>query len=92
MCLRRLPGLAICANTSLEQNLRDRRLAVVAKRPLNAGRRSRQQPIQDVAHVALVVDRVALAAPEYVRALAQKPRAHGVKRRRGHRASDRIAE
>ena len=40
----------------------------------------------------LVVDRVALGAPEHAGVLAQQPRAHRVKRRRGDAARDGLAE
>ena len=77
----------------LGEHLGARRLPVVGQRPLDltpfgVG----QQPVDHPAHVGLVVDRVALGAPEHAGVLAEQPRAHRVKRRRRDRAGDGFAE
>jgi hypothetical protein len=77
----------------LREHLDARRLPAVPQRPLDVPALGvREQPVDHPAHIALVVDRVALGAAEHRCVLAQQPRAHGVKRRRGHRACDRLAE
>ena len=77
----------------LGQHLGAGRLPVVRERPLDlAALGVGQQPVDHAAHVRLVVDRVALGATEHARVLAQQPRAHRVKRRRGHAAGDALAE
>ena len=77
----------------LSEHLDARRLPAVPQRPLDLTTRGvGEQPVDHAAHIALVVDGVALGAAEHRCVLAQQPRAHGVKRRRGHRACDRLAE
>ena len=75
----------------LGEHLGARGLPVVGQRPLDLTPFGvRQQPVDHPAHVGLVVDRVALGAPEHARVLAQQPRAHRVKRRRRDRARRRF--
>ena len=66
---------------------------MVGERPLDlSARRVGEQPVDHPAHVGLVIDGVALGAPERAGVLAQQPRAHRVKRGRGDAARDRLAE
>ncbi len=77
----------------LGQHLDARRLPAVPQRPLDLTALGvGEQPVDHAAHIALVIDGVALGATKHGRVLAQEAGTHGVKRRRGHRACDRLAE
>jgi hypothetical protein len=83
----------VLGRCDLGEHLGARGLPVVGERPLDlAALGVGEQPVDHAAHVRLVVDRVALGAPEHRGVLAQQPRAHRVKGRRGHAAGDALAE
>jgi len=68
-------------------------MSALAKRGLNrAPVLVRQDPVEDPAHVALLVDRIVLASAEDMRVLAQQPRAHRIERGRGNAACPFLAE
>jgi hypothetical protein len=77
----------------LSEHLGARRLTVIPECALDLYALGvRQQPVDHAAHVGLVVDRVAIGAPEHAGVLAQQPRTDRVKRRGDHATCDGLAE
>ena len=84
---------SVLGQRDLPQQLRGCRLAAVGQRRLDrAALGVREQPLDHLADVGLVVDRVGVGAAEQLGVFAQHPRADRVKRRGRHAARPFFAE
>ena len=83
----------VLGQRDLREHLARGRLAVIIQGGLDRTALGvRQQPLDDVPHVGLVVDRVVLGATEERGVLAEHPRAYGVERGRRDGGRDLLAE